>query len=410
MADLPVAKRKRVAHSIELKLEILAKLDQGVKITSIAKEYNIAKATVCEIKKGKAKIEKFASEVTDSNTLKNRCVVRKAEDEDFDRALHQWFMQERGRGAPISGPTLMEKAKLMYEEMYPDRRGVFKASTGWLYRFKNRHGIQRLKSKQGSTLCVETDATVKTLWDNGRSGGQGLSVQKNTAPSCLSQAIFDASNHFKHTMAKFVEENRLTPDQVFNADEVGLYWRLLPGKILSDGSARQQAKNVKASKDRVTLMAAANASGDLRLPLVFVHRSAKPSCFTSTAMSALPCHYYSQSSAWLDGDIFSDWFEKHFVPLVSQYLRGKGLPVHAALLLDTVRSHPAAGAYVSETEDGSMQCVFVPSKDALIGAAVWPSASEKLRRLYKKDLLGRLLLGKQSMGRSRHGDPEKGVE
>ncbi len=35
----------------------------------------------------------------------------------------------------------------------------------------------------------------------------------------------------------------------------------------------KQAKNFKKSKDRVTLLACANATGNFKLPLTFIHKS-----------------------------------------------------------------------------------------------------------------------------------------
>ena len=63
-------------------------------------------------------------------------------------------------------------------------------------------------------------------------------------------------------------------------------------------------------------MATASASGHLRLPLVCIHKNAKPCCFSGVNMSALPVHYYNQKIAWMDKAIFSDWFHKDFVPSV----------------------------------------------------------------------------------------------
>ncbi len=40
-------------------------------------------------------------------------------------------MQERHKGTPIGGVVLMEKAKILYQEMYPDKSDEdFKASKG----------------------------------------------------------------------------------------------------------------------------------------------------------------------------------------------------------------------------------------------------------------------------------------
>ena len=50
-------------------------------------------------------------------------------------------------------------------------------------------------------------------------------------------------------------------------------------------------------------MATANASGDFKL---FIHKSTRPRCFSGVNMSALPVHYYSQKSGWMDTVIFTD--------------------------------------------------------------------------------------------------------
>ena len=100
---------------------MLKKIDRGVSLSSIAEEYGVGKSTAYDLKASKQKIMKFATETQDEQCLKKRCIVRKANDEDFDKAVHIWFMQERHKGTPISGVVLMEKARMLYQEMYPEK-------------------------------------------------------------------------------------------------------------------------------------------------------------------------------------------------------------------------------------------------------------------------------------------------
>ncbi len=58
-------------------------------------------------------------------------------------------------------------------------------------------------------------------------------------------------------------------DQVYNCDETGLYFRLLSRKTLASASEKS-APGMKASKDRVTLMACSNATGTHKLRLVII--------------------------------------------------------------------------------------------------------------------------------------------
>ena len=199
----------------------------------------------------------------------------------------------------------------------------------------------------------------------------------------------NAAVDFKLTSGKFVEEERLCLHQVLNADETGLYWRLLPTKTLADGTEKT-AKNMKPSKDRVTLMGTANASGDFRLPLVFIHKSAKLRCFSGINMSALPVHYYAQKKAWMNQTIFSDWFFKHFVPEVRQYLQLKSLDSKAVLLLDNAPSHPSASNLA--TSDGKIKCLFLPPNVTSIIQPMDQGVLENVKRRYKRVLQRELLL------------------
>ena len=62
-------------------------------------------------------------------------------------------------GTPISGPLLMSKALQLYPLIYPVDMNpdAFKAGTGWLKRFKDRHGIRAL-SVQGESLSAAADS------------------------------------------------------------------------------------------------------------------------------------------------------------------------------------------------------------------------------------------------------------
>ena len=66
------AKRKRVTLTIEKKLDVLKKIDQGASLAAVALEFGLGKSTVSDIKRGRKKILKFATESTDPSCLKKR--------------------------------------------------------------------------------------------------------------------------------------------------------------------------------------------------------------------------------------------------------------------------------------------------------------------------------------------------
>ena len=60
-------------------------------------------------------------------------------------------------GTPVSGPLLMTKASQMFPQVYPESDpSSFKAGTGWLKRFRDRHGVRPLMV-QGESLSAATD-------------------------------------------------------------------------------------------------------------------------------------------------------------------------------------------------------------------------------------------------------------
>lgn len=65
---------------------------------------------------------------------------------------------------------------------------------------------------------------------------------------------------------ELVEKKSLSHNQVFNCDEMGLNYRLLPESTLAS-SFEKSADGRKKSKDRVTLNVCSNISGNVKLPI-----------------------------------------------------------------------------------------------------------------------------------------------
>lgn len=69
--------------------------------------------------------------------------MKKAENPELEEALYTWFLQQRNNHIPISSEILKAKAKSFYVKM--TGKDDFSASSGWLDKFKLRHGIRYLK-------------------------------------------------------------------------------------------------------------------------------------------------------------------------------------------------------------------------------------------------------------------------
>ena len=107
-------KRKRLVLTISDKLKICQLVRSGRTLQSVADEYDVGKSTVHNIVKSEEKLQAFQKEIKDGDCIKKRKTVKKADLLALDKAVYLWFIQQRCKGTPISGPLLMSKALQLY--------------------------------------------------------------------------------------------------------------------------------------------------------------------------------------------------------------------------------------------------------------------------------------------------------
>ena len=117
----------------------------------------------------------------------------------------------------------------------------------------------------------------------------------------------EAADQFVPRFRKLVEEKSPSHNQVFNCDETGLNYRLLPESTLAS-SFEKSANGRKKSKDRVTLNVCSNISGNVKLPIHFIGKAQRPRCFKGTRMELLPVKYSGQSNAWMTSNFSTSGF------------------------------------------------------------------------------------------------------
>ena len=291
--------------------------------------------------------------------------MKKAKDSKLDDALYLWFAQKRSQGIPISGPILMAKALELNEMMNQDQQ--FKASTGWLKNFQARHGIRQL-AIQGETMSASKESV----------------------------------EGFKSILLEVIEEEGLTLSQIYNCDETGLFWKALPRKTLASAQ-EAKAPGFKVSKERVTILACSNATGDHKLRLTMIGKSKNPRCFKGLSPSAFPLWYTHQKKAWMNSDTFKQCFFHEFVPATTKYLKDRNLRVKALLILDNAPSLPSAEFL--QSPDGNIKALFLPPNTTSLIQPMDQSVLENLKRRYRRELLRKLLLADTST----HETPELGV-
>ncbi len=255
---------------------------------------------------------------------------------------------------------MSEKSRRFYEEIYKDNPNIkqFKGSLGYIQKFCKRYRLNtsRIHGEAASSDKVEAENFRKTK--------------------------------FPELIKDYVKE------QIYNADETGLNYIGLPQTTLAHYD--ESVSGFKVSKNRVTLMTCANATGDHKLPLVFIHKYKTPRCFTTINAfgqkqtldkSSLPVYYTTSTNAWMDMEIFEDWFHHQFVPKTRAYLRSKNLEEKAILFLDNCPAHPDE----LESDDGKIKCEFLPANTTALIQPMDQGVIALFKRIYKNELVRDIL-------------------
>ncbi|GFQ91990.1 tigger transposable element-derived protein 1 [Trichonephila clavata] len=231
---------------------------------------------------------------------------------------------------PIDTNIITNKAVKIYEKIdnqLPStsaNKVPFIASHGWFEKFKKRHSLRNLKLK-GEQATADTDA----------------------------------ARQYPQKFAEIIAAKSYTPDQVFNADESGLYWKKMPEKTF----IAKHSKSVpghKTAKDRITILFCSNVSGDYIMKRLVINKSKQPRSFKGININNLSVYWNANKKAWVTATLFTDWFNNRFVPDVKKYLLQKGLPFKVLLLLDNAPGHPKYLQYEN------VEIVFLPKNTTSI--------------------------------------------
>ncbi|GBM73247.1 Jerky -like [Araneus ventricosus] len=157
------------------------------------------------------------------------------------RTRHSYF-REHSKRKSSSQPKLNEN-------------GSFSASQGWLDKFLKRHGIRQLAI-----------------------AGEKMSANK------------DSAKDFVERFEEMIEKENLALDQIYNANETGLFYRMMPSKSFTS-KEEASAPGYKKSKDLVSLLVYENASGTYKLMLLLIRNSKKQRSFKNINVNFLPVKY-----------------------------------------------------------------------------------------------------------------------
>ncbi|KAI6648161.1 Tigger transposable element-derived protein 6 [Oopsacas minuta] len=228
----------------------------------VADRFRISVGAVNNILKKKQEIQMACEE--NCNPQMKR--VRLSSHCEVNDLIWQWFVTARSKNIPISGPILQAKGIDFAEQL-----GIpFKASNGWLEKFRSRYNMAF------KTLC-----------------GESASVDPGTVDTWKQQL---------HTII-----GGYSPEDIFNCDETGLYYKVLPTKSLVEKN--KICNGTKTSKDRLTILLCANMSGTEKLKLLMIGKSQNPRCFKHMDFSQMLVQWKANKKAWMDSSIFGEWLK-----------------------------------------------------------------------------------------------------
>ncbi|XP_045598060.1 uncharacterized protein [Procambarus clarkii] len=302
--DGSIVKRKRNSLTIGQKFEILHKIQKGELMKNLCVEYGVGLSTIYEIKKQCEKLLAFntESDCTGDNVSTVRKSMHGANLNDHDKVVYEWLRQQRREGVSVSGPMLIEKAKQIYNALNISEPCKF--SSGWLHKFKHRHGIRHLK-----TYCEKLSTE--------REAADRVAADREVADKYISE------------MYNLVRAENLTPEQMYSAHEAGLLWRYLPRNMLT-GVEQRVASGIKDPKERITFLTCANAAGTHKCKLLVVGNSINKRALKG--VKNLPVHYSSNKLTWITREITSEWFD-NFAFEARVHCRKVGLPENCKIVL-----------------------------------------------------------------------------
>lgn len=254
-----MSQKKKKVFSIEEKSHVIWRLENGESNSEIAKECGVSHSTISTIWRNRDKIKVLF----ENNSLKLKR-ARTSEHKVIEDALLTWFKHQRANNVPINGPILQQKANGFARLMGKEN---FECSWSWVQRFRARHNIVAGK------VC-----------------GEAAGVPEGVSEEWLSDKWPALCEGY-------------TPEEIFNADETGLFYNLTPDKTLKFKGA--ECKGGKLSKTRISVLVAANMTGSCKRKLLVIGKAKKPRSFKN--IQSLPVTYENNTRSWMTSQIFEKW-------------------------------------------------------------------------------------------------------
>ncbi|XP_033215441.1 tigger transposable element-derived protein 2-like [Belonocnema kinseyi] len=357
-------KRKRL--TFKQKYELIQKVKAGATKRSILQEYGIAENTYTDMI---ARESELRDKINSYENLQKKS-SKTTDNAVLEAALIEWFKQAKDRGDPVSGPIIREKALILNEKLNGPK--TFKASNGWLDRFKKRFCIRNVRTKEGKFF-------------NDPSGAA----------------------EFAQTLKAKIKSENLNLENIYNANESGISWQQLMACTSSLNSEEEESSGSSECKERTTGLFCANAMGSNRIPLLIIGKSRIPRCLSNIItkrskherlryLESLGVIHSYQNSSWMDRCIFILWYRDEFIPRVLVHQRTTGVTGKVVLLIDNAPCHPSLDDL--NAINNNFEVIYIPPSVTALIQPMDQGLIVATKKLYKKNLLRRLLISEKPEG------------
>lgn len=329
---------RRKDFTLKDKIDILTQIKTYPKNTSVRELEKITKIPKSTISRFLNEEKQLYNEwMLQEGKLTTPKRKRDGKEPNVEEALDQWFSLVSNRGVCISGPILKAKAEELAKKF---QINDFLATDGWLSRWKVRRNIKFKKI-------------------HGEKSG----------------ANYKGAEEWKKKLLP-VYLKTYNPDDIYNADETGLYFRATP-----DGSLCYKhiaLSGYKKCLDRITVLCCTNMSGSDKLKLLIIGKASKPRCFKGLRIESLPVKYYANKNAWMTSEIFRNWLTDWDFNL--QHEQRKIL-----LLVDNCTAHP----HLDNLKN--IQLEYLPTNTTSLVQPMDMGIIKNLKTLYRTKLVNYIL-------------------
>ena len=251
---LPMTLKKEIAHEIKA----------GTKQVDILKTYpGLSKGALSRIV---ADLDYWLNIDDGTNSKKKR--VEKSKLDGLDEKVMQFLMKAREHNCAVTGAIPLDVAKRRAEKLGYNN---FKASHGWLEGFKIRNQIV-----------------------NKMLTGEKASAPKLVAEEYVREVLPEILSHYE-------------PENIFNADETGLYWEQTSNTSMMLKGEDSSGK--KKSKKRLTVLLICSMAGKLE-PLILINSHLHPRAFRKIRQDLKrlpPClKWRASKKGWMNHVIFRE--------------------------------------------------------------------------------------------------------